>query len=969
MNIKKERFYHRHIGAGKEQVHEMLDAVKAETLDELIDEIIPKKIRLRQSLDLDEPMSEYRFLEELKKMAAKNAVKKSFIGMGYYQTLTPNIIKRNILENPGWYTSYTPYQAEISQGRLEALINFQTMVSDLTGMDLANASLLDEATAAAEAMSMFFNSRKGAKRKSGNTFFVSELCHPQTIDVIEGRALPLGIEIKVGNHNKMDVTDDNLFGILLQYPATDGSLEDYTGLIEAAGENDVQTVVAADLLGLALLKPPGEMGADAVVGTTQRFGVPMGYGGPHAAYFAASKRYKRRIPGRIIGVTKDAEGNPAYRMALQTREQHIRRERATSNICTAQVLLAVVAGMYGVYHGPEGLKRIAEGIHNLAQIAAEGLKMLGFTIENELYFDTLTVQITNRSLKEKIRQLALDRSINFRYFEDLRIGISFDEVKGTDDVKAVLEIFEQVIENKSQASVEEIANHIEPDFPDSLKRSSSFMEHPVFSLYHSEHEMLRYMKKLENRDLSLVHSMISLGSCTMKLNATAEMIPMTWPEFSQIHPFAPKDQAHGYQQLFEELGHQLKEIMGFKAVSLQPNSGAQGEFTGLKTIRAFHRHHGNDRRNVTIIPDSAHGTNPASAVMAGMEVVVTKCDEKGSIAPDDLRQKVRENRENLAALMMTYPSTHGVFEEEIREICDIIHENGGLVYMDGANMNAQMGLSSPAAIGADVCHLNLHKTFCIPHGGGGPGAGPVGVNEKLAPFLPGNVLVQTGGDHAIRGISAAPWGSAGILPISYAYIKMMGAKGLKRSSRIAILNANYLKDRLEEHYPVLYTGKNGRTAHEFIIDLRPFKQSAGIESIDVAKRLMDYGFHAPTMSFPVPGTLMIEPTESESKAELDRFCEAMISIRDEIRDIEEGRADADDNVLKNSPHTQRTALGDDWQHPYSREKAVFPLDYLRFDKFWPAVSRVDDAWGDRHLMCSCPPMEAYSKGQQPEAVE
>jgi glycine dehydrogenase len=969
MNIKKERFYHRHIGAGKGQVHEMLDAVKAETLDELIDEIIPKNIRLRQSIDLDEPMSEYHFLDELKKMAAKNAVKKSFIGMGYYQTLTPNVIKRNILENPGWYTSYTPYQAEISQGRLEALINFQTMVSDLTGTDLANASLLDEATAAAEAMSMFFNSRKGAKRKSGNTFFVSELCHPQTIDVIEGRALPLGIEIKVGNHKQLDVTDEELFGMLLQYPATDGSVEDYTGLIEAAGENDVQTVVAADLLSLALLKPPGEMGADAVVGTSQRFGVPMGYGGPHAAYFATSERYKRRIPGRIIGVTKDAEGNPAYRMALQTREQHIRRERATSNICTAQVLLAIVAGMYGVYHGSEGIKLIAEGIHNLTQIAAEGIKMLGFTIENKFYFDTLTVQIPNPGLKEKIRQLALDRDINFRYFKDLRIGISFDEVKSPEDVKAVWEIFGQAIGKKSQASVEEIIDNIGPDFPNPLKRTSSFMEHPVFSLYHSEHEMLRYMKKLENRDLSLVHSMISLGSCTMKLNATTEMIPMTWPEFSQIHPFAPKDQVQGYRQLFEDLGHQLKEIMGFKAVSLQPNSGAQGEFTGLKTIRAYHRHHGDNHRNVTIIPDSAHGTNPASAVMAGMKVVVTKCDEKGSIDPDDLRQKVQENRENLAALMLTYPSTHGVFEEEIREICDIIHENGGLVYMDGANMNAQMGLSSPAAIGADVCHLNLHKTFCIPHGGGGPGVGPVGVNEKLAPFLPGNALVQTGGEYAIQGISAAPWGSAGILPISYAYIKMMGEKGLKRSSRIAILNANYLKDRLEEHYPILYTGKNGRTAHEFIVDLRPFKKSAGIESIDVAKRLMDYGFHAPTMSFPVPGTLMIEPTESESKPELDRFCEAMISIRDEIRDIEEGRADATDNVLKNAPHTQRVSLSDEWSHPYSREKAVFPLDHLCFDKFWPAVSRVDDAWGDRHLICSCPPMEAYSEGQQPEAVE
>jgi glycine dehydrogenase len=967
--MKKEQFYHRHIAAGREQINEMLDEIKAETLDELIDEIIPKNIRLRQPLDLDEPTSEYRFLEELKKTASKNEIKKSFIGLGYHETITPNVIKRNILENPGWYTSYTPYQAEISQGRLEALINFQTMVADLTGMELANASLLDEATAAAEAMSMFYNSRKGDKRRNANTFFVSEQCHPQTIDLVKGRALPLGIDITAGNHKKLDLTDEELFGVLLQYPATDGSVEDYTELIETAREHNVQTVVAADLLSLTLLKSPGEMGADCVVGTSQRFGVPMGYGGPHAAYFATNERYRRRIPGRIIGVTKDAEGNPAYRMALQTREQHIRRERATSNICTAQVLLAVMASMYGVYHGPEGLKRIAEHIHNLTQITAEGLKKLGFMIKNEPYFDTITVQVANSDLKDKIRHLALEHNMNFRYYQDSCIGISFDEVKDLDDVEVVLDIFAQVIGDELQQSVEEIAKNIDSDFPASLRRTSTFMEHPVFSLYHSEHEMLRYMKRLENRDLSLVHSMISLGSCTMKLNATAEMIPMTWPEFSQIHPFAPEDQARGYHQLFSELEHQLKEIMGFKAVSLQPNSGAQGEFTGLRTIRAFHRHHGDDHRNVTIIPDSAHGTNPASAKMAGMNVVVTKCDERGNIDPDDLRRKVQKNRKNLAALMMTYPSTHGVFEEEIREICNIIHENGGLVYMDGANMNAQMSLSSPAEIGADVCHLNLHKTFCIPHGGGGPGVGPVGVNEKLAPFLPGNALVPIGGDHAIHSISAAPWGSAGILPISFGYIRMMGAEGLKKSSQMAILNANYLKDRLKEHYPILYTGKNGRTAHEFIVDLRPFKKSAGIESIDVAKRLMDYGFHAPTMSFPVPGTLMIEPTESESKAELDRFCEAMIAIRVEIREIEQGSADADDNVLINAPHTQRVALSDDWEHPYSREKAVFPLDYLRFDKFWPSVSRVDDAYGDRHLMCSCPPMEAYSKGQQPQAVE
>lgn len=968
-DLQKERFFHRHIASDAKQIDEMLDQIQANSLDDLMDEIIPQDIQLRRSFKLDEPMSEYRFLEELKEMASKNEIKKSFIGLGYHETLTPNVIKRNILENPGWYTSYTPYQAEISQGRLEALINFQTMVSDLTGMDLANASLLDEGTAAAEAMSMFYNSRKGDKRRSSTKFFVSELCHPQTIDVIKGRAEPQDIEIVVGDHHDLDVTDDELFGLLLQYPGTDGSIEDYTGLIEAAGEQKVQTAVAADLLSLVLLKSPGTMGADAVVGSTQRFGVPMGYGGPHAAYFATRDGYKRRIPGRIIGATKDAEGNPAYRMALQTREQHIRRERATSNICTAQVLLAVIAGMYAVYHGSKGLKRIAKRIHELTKMTASGIEELGFEIKNELFFDTLTVDAGDNNVKEKIRSLALENDINFRYYDDERIGLSFDEMKDIDDVKTVLEIFAESIDQEVQTPPENPAETTAVDYPESLQRKEPFMEHPVFKLYHSEHEMLRYLKRLENRDLSLVHSMISLGSCTMKLNATAEMIPMTWPEFSRIHPFAPIDQAVGYRQLFEELGRQLKEIMGLEAVSLQPNSGAQGELAGLKTIRAYHKHHGDDHRNVTIIPDSAHGTNPASAVMAGMKVVVTKCDDNGNIDPDDLRKNAEKHCANLAALMITYPSTHGVFEEEIKEICNIIHENGGLVYMDGANMNAQMGFSSPASIGADVCHLNLHKTFCIPHGGGGPGVGPIGANKKLAPYLPGNALIETGGEQAIRGIAAAPWGSAGILPISYAYIKMMGAHGLKRSSQIAVLNANYLKDRLKDFYPVLYTGKNGRAAHEFIVDIRPFKKSAGVESFDVAKRLMDYGFHAPTMSFPVPGTLMIEPTESESKPELDRFCEAMISIRKEIQEIEDGTADPEDNVLKNAPHTQRVAVSDEWERSYGREKAVFPLSHLRFDKFWPAASRVDDAYGDRHLMCSCLPMDAYSEGQQPEAVE
>lgn len=969
INFTKERFLHRHIGPDTSQIDEMLAETGSGSLDELMDQTIPEDIRLEKPIDLDAPMSEYQFLNQLRELASKNEIKKSFIGMGYYDTLTPNVIKRNILENPGWYTSYTPYQAEISQGRLEALINFQTMVADLTGMDMANASLLDEGTAAAEAMSMFHNSRKGDKRKNSDKFFVSSLCHPQTIDLVKGRAEPQGIEVIVGDYKQVDVADPGLFGVLLQYPGTDGSVIDYTSFIEAAGEQNIQVAVAADLLSLVLLKSPGTMGADAVVGTTQRFGVPMGYGGPHAAYFATDERYKRKIPGRIIGVTRDEEGNPVYRMALQTREQHIRRERATSNICTAQVLLAVMAGMYGVYHGPEGIKRIAKRIHGLTKITAQGLEDLDFTIENERYFDTLTIRVESIEIKETIRELALDHDMNFRYYDDERIGISFDEVKNLDDAQTVIHIFAESIGKEWSGSAEKIAGNITVDYPSSLQRENTFMNHPVFNLYHSEHEMLRYLKRLENRDLSLVHSMISLGSCTMKLNATAEMIPLTWPEFSQLHPFAPEAQASGYKQLFDELEHQLKEITGFDGVSLQPNSGAQGEFAGLKMIRAYHKRNGEAHRNVTIVPDSAHGTNPASAVMAGMNVVVTKCDEQGNIDPDDLRQKVEENRENLAALMITYPSTHGVFEENIKEICNIIHENGGLVYLDGANMNAQVGLTSPAAIGADVCHLNLHKTFCIPHGGGGPGVGPVAVNDKLTPFLPGNALIKTGGEQAIDEISAAPWGSASILPISFAYIKMMGRAGLRKATQVAILNANYLKDRLQPHYPILYTGKNGRTAHEFIVDLRPFKKSAGIESADVAKRLMDYGFHSPTMSFPVPGTLMIEPTESETKQELDRFCEAMIAIRNEIREIEEGTADPDDNVLKNAPHTQRTAMKDEWRHPYSREKAVFPLDFLRFDKFWPAVSRADEAYGDRNLMCNCVPMEAYSEGQQPEAVE
>ncbi len=968
INFDKERFMHRHNGPNEKQEREMLSAIGASSVDELIDETIPKGIRLEDQMDLEEPMSEYRFLEGFRALADKNEIYESFIGMGYHDTITPNVILRNVLENPGWYTAYTPYQAEIAQGRLEALINFQTMVSDLTGRELANASLLDEGTAAAEAMSMLYSMRRGAKRKNANTFFVSELCHPQTIDVIKGRAEPLDIEVVVGDHNELDVTDDALFGILLQYPATDGTVEDYSDLIAACEDNNVQSVVAADLLSLTLLTPPGEMGADVVVGSTQRFGVPMGYGGPHAAYFATREKYKRKIPGRIIGVSQDTEENPVYRMALQTREQHIRREKATSNICTAQVLLAVIAGFYAVYHGPKGLRRIAERIHGLAKIMDKGLTKLGFEVTNDLYFDTLKVSLKNDKQKENIRQKALDQNINLRYFDELAVGISFDEVKDLDHVQVLLDIFASLTSG-DDIDVEQFSETVEVDYPEGLIRTSNYLEHPVFNLYHSEHEMLRYMKKLENKDLSLVHSMISLGSCTMKLNATSEMIPLTWPKFGKLHPFAPEEQAEGYHELFDGLENQLAAITGFPAVSLQPNSGAQGEFSGLMTIRAYHKHHGEGHRNVTIVPDSAHGTNPASAVMAGMDVVVTECDEHGNIDLNDLREKVEANKERLAALMVTYPSTHGVFEEDIKEICEVIHDNGGLVYMDGANMNAQVGLTSPAEIGADVCHLNLHKTFCIPHGGGGPGMGPIAATKELAPFLPGNPVVETGGEHAINSISAAPWGSASILSISYAYIKMMGAEGLTKVSEIAILNANYLKERLKDHYPILYTGKNGRTAHEFIVDIRPFKQSAGIESIDVAKRLMDYGFHAPTMSFPVPGTLMIEPTESETKAELDRFCEAMISIREEIKEIEEGNADPENNVLKHAPHTMRVAMADDWDRPYSREKAIFPLDYLRFNKFWPAVSRVDDAYGDRNLVCNCVPVDAYSEGQEPAAID
>ncbi len=949
-----ERFDSRHNGADPEQINEMLSFIGASSMEELISQTIPDAIRIPGEMNLPAARTEHVFLSDFKQLASKNKIYKSYIGAGYYPTITPPVILRNILENPGWYTAYTPYQAEIAQGRLEALINYQTMVSDLTGMEIANASLLDEGTAAGEAMAMFFGSRKGA-RKNAMTLVVDDSMFPQTIDVLKTRATPLGINLIITDITKVDLTNPDLFGILLQYPNDKGSVTDPSALIATAKEQDLFVGVAADLLSLVLLKAPGEMGADVVFGSSQRFGVPMGYGGPHAAYFATLESFKRQLPGRIIGASVDKNGNPGYRMALQTREQHIRREKATSNICTAQVLLAVMAGMYGVYHGPEGLRRIAGRVHGLARLLNEGLQKMGISQLNENFFDTLYIEAEN---DQKLRTAAENAKINFRYFGDGHVGISLHELSTVEDVQEILDVFAEAFE-KNNIDVSEMTNGLELNWPSNLVRSSDFMTHPVFNTYRSEHEMLRYMKKLENKDLSLVHSMISLGSCTMKLNATTEMIPVTWPEFGNIHPFAPVDQAAGYWEMFADLTNWLKEITGFAGVSLQPNSGAQGEYAGLMVIRAYHESRGDTHRNVTLIPSSAHGTNPASAVMAGMKVVIVKCDDRGNIDVDDLREKAEANSDSLAALMVTYPSTHGVFEESIIEICDIIHQHGGQVYMDGANMNAQVGLTSPANIGADVCHLNLHKTFCIPHGGGGPGMGPIGVAEQLVPFLPGSPWVRTGGDQAITSISAAPFGSASILTISYAYIAMMGRKGLTRATELAILNANYIKQRLADHYPVLYTGKHGRVAHEMIIDCREFKK-AGIEVEDIAKRLMDYGFHAPTVSFPVAGTMMIEPTESEAREELDRFCEAMISIREEIREVEEGKADAEQNVLKNAPHTAVVISADTWEFPYSREKAAYPLAFVRDHKFWPSVGRVDNAYGDRNLMCSCLPVSDYN---------
>ena len=960
--MSKHTFVDRHIGPRKKEIAEMLSAISYNSVEKLIDDTIPEKIRLEKNLNLPKALTESRYIEHIKSLARKNKNYRSYIGMGYFNTILPGVIQRNILENPGWYTAYTPYQAEISQGRLEALLNYQTMVCELTAMEIANSSLLDEATAGAEAMIMLYNARSRNQKKEGVLkFFVSELCYPQTIDVLVTRAEPLGIQLEIGNHQTLKL-DESYFGILLQYPAKDGEVFDYSSLTKKAKEKEIAVAVAADLLSLTMLTPPGEWGADVVVGTSQRFGVPMGYGGPHAAYFVTLEKYKRNIPGRIIGVSKDADGNRALRMALQTREQHIKREKATSNICTAQVLLAVMAGMYGVYHGSKGLKNISKTIHSLTATLAQGLTQMGYQPLNKTYFDTLKIAIGNVSM-DNIRTYAEDAKMNFNYIDEKTLSISIDEKDDLGNINDILKVFAKSCNHSdSDNLISEVLsgdyNKAEARIPEKLYRTSTFLEHEVFNSYQSETGMMRYIKSLENKDLSLTHSMIPLGSCTMKLNAATQLFPLSWEEFSNLHPFAPAHQARGYYIMFHELEEMLCEITGFEAMSLQPNSGAQGELAGLMIISAYHKSRGESNRNICLIPSSAHGTNPASAVMAGMKVVVIPCDENGNIDVKVLKEKAQEHKQNLAALMVTYPSTHGVFEESIMEVTKIIHQNGGQVYLDGANMNAQVGFTNPAKVGADVCHLNLHKTFSIPHGGGGPGVGPIGVVEHLKAFLPSNPIITTGGEDAIPAISAAPWGSALVLVISYAYIKMLGNDGLKKSTALAILNANYIKSRLEKHYAILYSGKNGNVAHEMIVDFRAFKKD-GIEVVDVAKRLMDYGFHAPTVSFPVAGTLMIEPTESESLAELNRFCDAMISIKKEIDEVVKKKVDVHDNVLKNAPHTIFCLADENWKFSYTKEKAVFPLPYVKDNKFWPSVRRVDDAYGDRNLHCSCGPTEDY----------
>ncbi len=950
----QEKFQDRHNGPSASQVEEMLTVLGVSSLDELIEQTVPAQIRKKEPLKLPAALSEVAYLEKVAQIAEKNKVFKSYIGQGYFDVILPGVIQRNVFENPGWYTQYTPYQAEIAQGRLQSLLNFQTMVSDLTGLEVANASLLDEATAAAEAMFMLYSTRKN---KDAHTFLVTPNIYPQTLDVLQTRAVPFGVEIRVADLTVENLADD-VFAAFIQYPAADGSVNDYKEFTAYAHDKNITICVATDLMALALLTPPGEWGADVVVGNSQRFGVPMGFGGPHAAFFATKDAYKRNIPGRIIGVTSDSNGEYALRMALQTREQHIRRDKASSNICTAQALLAIMASFYAVYHGPKGIKNIALRINDLTKLADKAIQALGYKQVNATYFDTLRFEVDKEL--SPLKSEALNQELNF-YYADNTVGISIDETTTLEDIETIAKVFAK-IKGKSVNDVdlsgftEELGNSI----PEELERASDYLTHPVFNSYHSESEMLRYIKSLEAKDLSLCHSMIPLGSCTMKLNATTEMVPVTWARFGGLHPFAPADQTTGYMQLINELNDWLCEITGFAKMSFQPNSGAQGEYAGLMVIRAYHHSRGDLNRDICLIPASAHGTNPASASMAGLKVVVVKCDERGNIDVEDLRAKATEHSANLNSLMVTYPSTHGVFEEPIVEICNIIHENGGQVYMDGANMNAQVGLTSPGYIGADVCHLNLHKTFCIPHGGGGPGMGPIGVAAHLVPFLPNHEVVEISGEEGISAVSAAPFGSASILVISHAYIAMMGGEGLTDATKTAILNANYIKARLESHYPVLYAGANGRCAHEMILDCRGFK-NVGIEVADIAKRLMDYGFHAPTVSFPVAGTLMVEPTESESKAELDRFCEALIAIRQEIAAVENGEVDQKDNVLKHAPHTARVVTADEWDRPYSRQKAAYPVEYLRINKFWPSVGRVNDSQGDRTLICSCPPIEAYAE--------
>ncbi|MDD5472321.1 MAG: aminomethyl-transferring glycine dehydrogenase, partial [Sideroxydans sp.] len=946
-----DHFVSRHNGSNAQDVQAMLNKINAPSLDALIDQTVPAAIRLQQPLNLADGMSEHEFLDHLRGIAAKNKLFKTYIGLGYYGTVLPAVIQRNVLENPGWYTAYTPYQAEIAQGRLEALLNYQTMVMDLTGMEIANASLLDEATAAAEAMTMLHGLRSREDAAAGkNSFFVSHECYPQTIELLKTRAKPLGIELVIGDFKTVTL-NDQLYGALLQYPTADGTVHDYADFVARAKANNMTIAVAADILSLVLLTPPGEWGADVVFGSTQRFGVPMGYGGPHAAYFACRDAHKRSMPGRIIGMSVDADGGPALRMALQTREQHIRREKATSNICTAQALLAIMAGMYAVYHGAAGLRGIARRVHQATAVLADELKKLGYQLADGTFFDTLHVLHTDNV---KIHALAEAAQINFRYTAD-GITLSLDETTSVADLNAILAVFAQAAE-KSAPSVtrEQVIAHELMFTP----RNSAILAHEVFNAYHTETEMMRYIKRLENKDLSLTHSMISLGSCTMKLNAASEMLGLTWPAFANLHPFVPLEQAAGYQELIAGLDADLAEITGFAQMSFQPNSGASGEYAGLLVIQAYHRSRGEAQRNVVLIPSSAHGTNPASAAMCGMKIVVVKCDVRGNIDVDDLRAKAEEHKADLSCLMVTYPSTHGVYEESIKDITAIIHANGGQVYMDGANMNAQVGLTSPGNIGADVCHLNLHKTFAIPHGGGGPGAGPIGVAAHLTPFLPSHPLVKVGGTQGIHAVSAAPYGSALILLISYGYIKMMGGKGLTEATKMAILNANYIKETLKDHYATLYSGSNGRCAHEMILDCREWKKE-GVEVADIAKRLMDFGFHAPTTSFPVVDTLMVEPTESESKAELDRFCDAMIAIRGEIEEVVAGRVDKKDNILKHAPHTAKSVCANEWARPYSREQAAYPLPYVRENKFWPAVARVDNVYGDKNLICACPSIASY----------